>query len=1180
MARVDRFRAAMQGGAATTGTDDFVSRFSELRQKSREREQRRSQKNRINKKDDEERRFRAMQGVVQGAVRSGNLSPEETTSLYEALVNRNADKVKEIGLGAVNKNYKSTGEKVKDFPISLAKGTADFVDRTVIQPGDAITSQIAGIDTIDEKRQKNAKIRYEQMLDKIAEREKRGELSEREASLLRQGARGRLSGDISDIGARGAWAGIDPDNRLRIAIGAGLEAGASVAGGIGVGSLGKAIVGRGATKAASTAGRSFSPLASVRSPALRTAFSAGTQAGTVGVGEAMQGDEFSAQEAIDKGTLYAGMGIGLGGALGGVAGRFSKQADDVAGSVEQTGVVGHPRNKKTAQDVLKASREEFQQRFGQIAEATGVKQTKTSDQLMQQKAEPSWYRKGTKNIAKAIEMPGRAIQDKAGEGAAKLLQSNNKIARGIGRSIEGVLSGSTVSGQQMKLMRQKFGDEAYGGLVAENIQDTSVAVLTKGQGINKNNVSQLRESFSKIHSIMDPELFKRANKKTFKKSDLNPAEKQTLEFYREVSNFMNDLNYKNGFVDEKTWNKNKGGKYMPRGYDIDFSPEVKTYMKQNGMKLDETLYEGRKPLDEISDDVIDQMIEDPAFLLANRLRQTMANDARANLARSIAKDSSVASKTKKSGWVKLSDHSSHGDLKGMYLRPDMANMINGVNFQGQVSNALYEVISAYDRFAVRKLRKKILTIYSPATRLTNRLGNKFGFALMDGIDPVTHTKYMRDAKKMIDSNSPEYQEALKLGILGGDNVLPTLQKNAETIKRTLTKDGTLNKVKDGAKKIDDAATYSYSGVDDQAKLAAYLHHTRRGYSPAEAAERVARHYQNYRTVGWAWDVMSKSPILGNAFARFMGDFIRISINNAIDNPLRAAAIGGSFMMLQDAMSAASGESEEDRETREGRAFQQTVPFTNIPLTLQTQWGEVDISRVMGATHLALPEGEALFDNPVLDTLSAFGPVTSPVKRDSDTGELGPNVRALLGGEDVLSGPFVEQLLNENFKGEKITEQEGGRLNQFATSAGGTLSNTLRNINRARQGEDSVYGSDQDLLEAISGLTPFRVEQFGPEEAETQRELNQYFSGSRDLMGALNDIESERRVVSRKANDIAPNSKSKARSLIQAFNDRVDDEIDRIIEEHGEDNLDWRALAELRTQKMGTSDVVMSSRAGN
>lgn len=685
------------------------------------------------------------------------------------------------------------------------------------------------------------------------------------------------------------------------------------------------------------------------------------------------------------------------------------------------------------------------------------------------------FQKGTKSGAGLVSNLIRRGEAGVSGVVGKGLQSESPIVRNVSRLLQGFGGGLGKTRQATEGTGTFKGGVDYAQKISHDTQQYIAGLVGKDA-----------KALERIHAVLDPDLAK--VKVSF--DSLTPKEKEATEFLRQVSDYINDTNYKNGFISEELWQSHRGGKYLARAYEpFDYAPEIADFLKQSRIKMDLAPFKQRT---DINDWKVDNAIRDPAYLVAKRLQQTMFND---EVLRTFnwLKGTDMVSQTPKAGFVQLSDHKSYGELAGKFVRKDVLDDIKGLYFVNDFGNKVYDVLRAYDRNPVRQTQKQILTIFNPAVRLGNNFGNFF-FAHLNGINPITFAKNRAWASAESRGNGQLYRRMIKDGLLGTDTMKADIANFAQKIQAGYKDDSAV-------KKIIQSLQTRYGNADDVAKLSAMKTWLDRGYSYEESARRVYNGFQNYRTVGWLYDVGSKLPIFGNPFVRFQGDLQRIIKNSVVDHPVRAVGTLMLWKLFTDVMSTASGETPEDRATRESRVGAPRVPFTKVALEVQTPWGAVNAGRLLGYVAYT-PVGGATATSDLARVL----PVQLP-----DIGEAqeknNPRIALKNLGSAPDIGPVLSVLADTDFRGKSVSDPNQNRYQNSLLSDDEKRANQLNFLARqyipylddvqdtvaSIKGEKDYYGRTktptQALLRTGVGL---KVEKFGAKEAQETRLRNQSY----------------------------------------------------------------------------------------
>lgn len=676
--------------------------------------------------------------------------------------------------------------------------------------------------------------------------------------------------------------------------------------------------------------------------------------------------------------------------------------------------------------------------------------------------------KGATRLAQA----SRGAQESIGQVIAKGLSSEDSLARGAARTVRGFAGQAGSSREQIEALARLNGTMGQGSQMAIDAQDRVYEGIRKA-GLN------LEESLERIHAVLDPELAK----VPLRDVDLLPAELEAANFIRQASDVINDMNYNSGLISQELWEKGRGGKYLARAYkDYELPPEVADFMSGGRNKIDQGQFKQRKDVDEWK---VENAIRDPAYLMAKRLQQAYQNDAIQNYGKFILTKPGLTSDVLQKGYTQLSDSPSWGALRGKIVRQDVLEGIKGFYSDNQAMQKVFDLLNSYDRLGIRRGLKASKTVINPATRLGNQIGNRV-FAVLNGVSPLRFEKNFWKARKMLNENSDVVRFARSQGLLGNDS-------SRELIRERMINLGVSDQ--NIIQKAWKWAGDTYGRSDEQAKIAALLSHIEKGTSLQEAVTRVRNGFQDYSSVGLFYDLGAKSPILGNAFIRFQGDLSRILKNAALENPLAMAGLLGTVAATGRILSDASGETPEDRETRENRTGAPKIPFTNISLEFQTPFGAINGARLFGL-YANVPAGEA---NMNTSQLARMLPFQIPGSAD----ELKKSL-----GSDVLIGPGIATAFDTDFRGKSIADPDQNRYQQSTLTPGEQnlnrgeyllrsytppIFNSAKDFYDAMQGSPDFYGKERTPTQSALRFAGIKVEQYGPNEAQAQRDKESVFA---------------------------------------------------------------------------------------
>jgi len=631
----------------------------------------------------------------------------------------------------------------------------------------------------------------------------------------------------------------------------------------------------------------------------------------------------------------------------------------------------------------------------------------------------------------------------------------NPYIRNFTRVLQGFSGGMGKSRQQMETTgRFKGTGINYANQIAVDAREMATKLLDNPV-----------KSLERIHAVLHPDF----SDIKVSEAELTKPELEVLNLHRVIADYTNDTNYKNGFISKETWEKNRGGKYATNIYDeFEYPTEMSDIVQHSNLKPYEGLYKAKT---EVTDWKKEHVIRDPIAAISKRMNQTIFNDELSRMMNAMAKTQDISA-VERPGYVKLSDSPFYGDASGKWIRKTALDDIRGQFFTNKMADNAYRLIDAYDKNPLRQLQKKILTIFNPGVQMGNA-GSNYIFSAISGIDPVTFSKNQVWANSEFDSKGPIFRKAMQDGIIGTDILRGDIIKSQSELEASI-KDPNI------VKKLLSLPEYAYGKVDDLAKLSSLKTWLDRGYTWEEAARRTYNSYQNYRHVGWMYNVGAKLPLVGNPFVRFAGDMVRIAKNAAIDHPVALVSTIGMWKVFTDIMSTASGETPEERKLRENRFGSAHVPLTDISLAVQTPWGEVNIARLVGASAYMTDGTQALND------LMRFSPVQNPLDPAK--------------WSDPILSPVAQTIMDKDFRGKSIADPN---QNKYRESS---LTPMEQNINRAKflarayvpklseamditsaaKGEKDFYGRvkslPQQLLRTTTGI---KVEKYGPEQVQEQ-----------------------------------------------------------------------------------------------
>jgi len=696
----------------------------------------------------------------------------------------------------------------------------------------------------------------------------------------------------------------------------------------------------------------------------------------------------------------------------------------------------------------------------------------------------------------------RKGQEKITTKVEEAMGSDNSLIRTAASTLQNFFKGLGMSPERAKASMELRGEMGVANQRAYDVMDTLYKSLKNRKG-----------SLERINAVLDPDI----SKIKVKFNDLTKAEKQVYGLIREGLDLVHDTSYANGHISVELYVKNKG-KYVPRLYDVtELPPEVSKFITQ-GKKIANDLYKQRKDIDAWK---MDNSLNDPVYALGKRLAQVETNSAIKKYTDFLASNQRFVSDVERPGFTKLSDSPSYGALSGKYVLNSAAEDLKGFFFSNQAMQNLYDVFRAYDRMPIRQLQKKLLTVFNPTTNVGNIVSDQvFGF--VTGVDPFTLNKNLLDLKSKPKQFKQLNDYLMRQGITGTDITRTDFVNKLGSID-----DLALGK-KPGKIKTATAKVQSfYGGTDDAYKVSALKSLLDKGFNLEEATRKVADGFQNYSNVGKFFDLASKTPIIGKPFIKFQGDLVRIIKNGAVNNPLGLITFLGTLWGVARLSSKISGESDEDRITRENRFAAPMIPGLNIPLTWQTPIGEINVARYISPFYA---------NNETTNIASNMIPFVPNIDTKKDVASnIAMNVN------DPLVSPLVQLAVNRDFRGKPISDPDENKYQPSTLTSGEKLTNQASflgrsylpppvnsaiDVTQAAQGKPNMYGTPQTLGQSVARLGGIKISQYGPEEVQKLRdkdtEYTQYKNESLDkqvnsvykqqMLGKITPEQAEKRIL--------------------------------------------------------------------
>lgn len=735
----------------------------------------------------------------------------------------------------------------------------------------------------------------------------------------------------------------------------------------------------------------------------------------------------------------------------------------------------------------------------------------------------------------------------------KTARGTKSLVGGLGKTQKSVDNLGKVKGLMADINQKAefISNKVYDDLRLEAKQ--AGTSLSNAVDVVSNYKGKVQESLERIHAIMDPDL---ANPKYrgMTVESLSPAEAKSYNLLVKTSDVINDMSYQIGGISKEQWMAKQGGKYIARAYTpIDF-PDDTLINRVFGKKAGVPELDAYKERGEITPWKQENAIRDPVYLVNKRLVEVGKNMAVQRYFNQVSQNPEFVSDVRRPGFVKVegAELGLHGTpdqrlksyvertygvfgsdaddavkqiklngnseeilatqnriysgVKGKYVRQDVLDDIQGFSFATDALQGIYDIVKRTTEPPTRVL-KVMKTALSLPTRLQNKVSNLW-YAVVGGVNPV---EMIAERAKIFGGTVKDklvgggdykshtaYRFLLKNGALDGDFSKNELRARAKNV--AFGKDD--NILKKGYK----YAVDSYGGEDVKSKVAYASVLMRRGYSAPEILTQVRDNFQDYSRVGKVFDFASKMPVGGLPFSKWKSEGARLFKNSLVNRPIRALTLMLGFQAMKTMMSEASGESLEDRQTREERAGATTMPFSDL---LRVLPGVAEAVPEYGiSTEIMVPDDAADFFGVDRGTVINIGRLwgqslanedpksrtgigklvdsLSPVAVPKDSGS---KAAVDFFGSGMLLGPAVQMLADTNFMGRSIKDPEVSKyqpdsfisptqqwlnrgeyaLRQYTPPI---VSDAL-DMKRVLNGEQTYYGSKrtpkQQVMRALTGL---------------------------------------------------------------------------------------------------------------
>ena len=642
--------------------------------------------------------------------------------------------------------------------------------------------------------------------------------------------------------------------------------------------------------------------------------------------------------------------------------------------------------------------------------------------------------------------------------------SNNAAAKEVENSLSTLVRNISATEEFQKARRELPGEKSNDANLIYKVSRNLNAMI--GDDV---------KSLLRVHSLIDPEVFVdkvKEAKEFYPKTveDLTVNELRLYNTLRTMNDFIHEWHYKNDFIDQYTYEKNKG-KYFARAYkEIENRQNEELYdaINKAGAGVDFSMFKQRKEYSEVNLES-----EDPIYITSKRLATISHNMAVMEFAEKVSNDKSYKSYEKLSDvpedvrkfYRKLEGFGSKkrfGPLTNKYVPIQIYEQLYGTTYVSDLmNNYVNKGLNFYNRLWMRQWLSKSKTLYSPLTRLAN-ITSGISFGLQGGVGPITMIKNRAEARKSLAEYDEDAQALTKAGLMGVSVATEDSKKSA------LKEDARFKEFREKINTIDDLVAKTYSKADDITKLSFYKGLVYdMGVSKEDAIKQTAEQMQNYNAVGKAWDAASKLPVFGDKFVKFKADSMRIMYNSLKNRPIYYLMNAALMQGLYKAFSKMSGESEEEKEARANRP--------NIPKSFlfDTGWlingTEYNVARYL-SPYSVYDKG---YNGNTLSEISDWAPIhVQYLKKGEGIAGTGYGLQS----PDPLLGPIAQYLADRAQNGMRISdpkasryvsetltpEQKGFNQAMYLTrSYGAPYAAWIQDINSAFKQEGDLYGRMRD-----------------------------------------------------------------------------------------------------------------------
>lgn len=732
------------------------------------------------------------------------------------------------------------------------------------------------------------------------------------------------------------------------------------------------------------------------------------------------------------------------------------------------------------------------------------------------------------------------VTDAAGSVTGRLLASQNPIANFFGQALYGLNKKSTMTNAQKTLAEQVRGRRGGIGNLRDEVitsLEAPIAHMDEAtQAVVKERVFRAFELYN--NGQMDEALVAIKG--------FTPEERSYFDGIRELNILRNNLN--RATMPRELIDQYANGMHMPRIFDpAAFTKEfdddaLEAFAVSQNRTLDLNPNKRRKQLEELSDEMREQMLRDPAQAAVLRTEIALHNKGVSDYASQVAMIPEAVADKSVRGFLEIPDNRKYGDLAGKWVRKDLAEpMLSGdFRFKSDTYKAVNTLLDKYQTSVMGKMEnslRKLITVYNPATRLGNRGANLTQGAMAGFNLPEMAVRQQHYVNVLKNGGDEMTRLARAFGAVDDNEALARFS-------------GAVTDPKSGLLK---RATDSYRDIDTAAKVSMFEWQLKRGATPQEAARFVNRALPNIGNSGEVYTFFSRLPVLGVPFRAIQPEVLRSLSSTASRHTVPFLTAMATYTTLQN-MSWNDVPEEERAQIQERFGSGQT-PFAGInkffgekgiptDKVLPSSWSfnaagipgikelfrddpetgekpvvDVDPRRLMGIYSINLG-GDSPADS-VIDQALKASPANIPVTYNDGDWNFAP--QNIVGSR--LFSPIYQAAIDRDFRGKSVQDPEGKiyekdgtvstpfmnpetgrpesqsdlkRVLGFLTRSYVPQVAEAANINDARKGEENFYGQKMNLPQAVARLFGVKGEEFDAARLQDMTEREQYFDEKAEI----------------------------------------------------------------------------------